>query len=56
VNATLFSREIVKGLELSGSVYNLFNQHYSDPASGDFTQNYIEQDGRAFRLKLTYRF
>jgi len=56
VNATVFSRELVKGLEISGSVYNLFDQRYSDPVSGDFTQNSIAQDGRTFRLKLTYRF
>ena len=56
VNATLFSRELVKGLEVSGSIYNLFDQHYSDPVSGDFTQNSIQQDGRQFRVKLTYRF
>ena len=55
-NATLFSRELVKGLEASASVYNLFDQRFSDPVSADFTQNSIPQDGRQFRLKLTYRF
>jgi outer membrane receptor protein involved in Fe transport len=30
-NATLFSRELVKGLEVSASVYNLFDQRYHDP-------------------------
>ena len=56
VNATLFSQKIVKGLEASASIYNLFDQRYSDPVSGDFIQNSIEQDGRSFRLKLTYHF
>jgi iron complex outermembrane receptor protein len=56
VNATLFSQKIAKGLEISGSVYNLLNQHYRDPVSADFTQDSIEQDGRQFRVKLTYRF
>ncbi len=56
VNATLFSRELVKGLEASVSVYNIFDQRYSDPASEDFTQNSIQQDGRQFRFKLTYKF
>ena len=55
-NATLFSRELVKNLEVSASVYNLFDQHYSDPVTADFTQDTIQQDGRSFRLKLTYRF
>lgn len=56
VNLTLFSRDLVKGLELSASVYNLFNTRYGDPVSVDFTQASIEQDGRTFRVKLMYRF
>jgi outer membrane receptor for ferrienterochelin and colicins len=55
-NATLFNRELVKGLELSAGVYNLFDQRYRDPAADDFTQNSIPQHGRSFRVKLTYRF
>lgn len=55
-NFTLFSRELVQGLEVSASVYNLFDQRFSDPVGPDFTQKFIEQDGRAFRLKLNYRF
>jgi len=56
LNATLFSQKIVKGLEASASVYNLLDQRYSDPASGNFIQSSIPQDGRQFRIKLTYRF
>jgi iron complex outermembrane receptor protein len=56
VNATLFSRELVKNLEASASIYNLFDQRYRDPAGPDFTQDSIEQDGRTFRVKLTYHF
>jgi iron complex outermembrane receptor protein len=55
-NATLFSRELIKGLELSVSIYNLFDQRYRDPVADDFTQDSIQQDGRSFRVKLTYRF
>lgn len=44
------------GLELSGSVYNLFDQRYGDPSSDEFIQQQIPQDGRAFRVKLSYRF
>ena len=55
-NATLFSRELVKGLEISASIYNLFDRRYSDPVSEDFNQNAIEQDGRQFRIKATWRF
>jgi outer membrane receptor for ferrienterochelin and colicins len=56
VNATLFSQKIIKNLEFSASIYNLLGQHYSDPTSADFTQDSIQQDGRQFRLKLTYKF
>ena len=56
VNATLFSQKIAKGLEVSASIYNLFDRRYSDPVSPDFTQDSVQQDGRQFRLKLTYRF
>jgi len=55
-NLTLFSRHLVKGLEASASVYNLFDKEYADPASGAFRQETIEQDGRLFRVKLTYLF
>lgn len=55
-NATLFSRELAKGLDLSVSVYNLLDRHYRDPVSPDFTQDSIPQDGRTFRVKLGYRF
>ena len=55
-NVTLFSRNLLKNLELSGSVYNLFNSKYFVPASGEHLLNSIEQDGRTFRVKATLRF
>jgi iron complex outermembrane receptor protein len=55
-NFTLFSQKIVQGLEVSASVYNLFDVHYNDPAGDDFAQDSIEQAGRTFRVKMTYRF
>ena len=55
-NLTLFSREIVKGLEVSASVYNLFDTKYGYPGAEDHLQEVIQQDGRTFRVKLTYRF
>ncbi len=56
VNLTLFSQNIVKNLEASASVYNLFDNQYFDPASRFHLQDAIRQDGRTFRVKLTYRF
>jgi iron complex outermembrane receptor protein len=53
-NLTIFGSNLVKNLEISGSTYNIFNKHYSDPAGDEHTQDEIEQDGRTFRLKITY--
>lgn len=56
VNFTLFSRNLVKNLEMSATIYNLLDTKYFDPSSRFHLQNVIQQDGRTFRLKLTYRF
>jgi outer membrane receptor for ferrienterochelin and colicins len=56
VNLTLFSQNLVKNLEFSASVYNLFDCRYADPSTRYHLQDSIEQDGRTFRLKLTCRF
>ena len=55
-NVTLYSRELMKHLEISASLYNLFDQKYSDPLSSDYLEDVARQDGRNFRVKLTYRF
>ncbi|MGH7972827.1 MAG: hypothetical protein ACREIC_29280, partial [Limisphaerales bacterium] len=56
INFTLFSQKLIKNLEISASVYNLLDRHYVDPASQFHVQDVIVQDGRSFRIKLTYRF
>lgn len=56
VNATLLSRELRPGLEVSASIYNVLDHHYRTPGSVEHQQDTIEQDGRTFRLKLTFRF
>lgn len=55
-NLTLFNQNLLKGLEVSVSVYNLFNNNYSDPAGDEHLQDRIKQDSRTFRLKVTYAF
>jgi iron complex outermembrane receptor protein len=55
-NLTIFSQKLLDGLELSGSAYNLFDKRYHDPSGEELIQDSIEQDGRTFRVKLTYRF
>ena len=55
-NLTLFSQKLVKKLDISFSVYNIFDQKYGDPGAEEHKQNVIEQNGRNLRLKLNYRF
>jgi outer membrane receptor for ferrienterochelin and colicins len=58
-NLTLMTRNLVKGLEVSASIYNLFNQKYYDPGSLDHLSSglkRIPQDGLTFRIKATYNF
>jgi iron complex outermembrane receptor protein len=62
VNLTLSSHELLKGLDLSVSAYNLFDSHYGVPAGSDQINSLAEalrsipQDGITFRIKATYRF
>ena len=56
VNLTLFSQKLIKNLEFSASVYNLLDRKYGDPATRFHVQDVLEDQGRTFRLKLTYRF
>lgn len=55
-NLTLSSDQLAKGLEVSASLYNLFNKTYADPGGEEHIQDVIPQDGRGWRLKLTYRY
>lgn len=54
VNFTVLGRKIGKHVDVSASVYNLLDKKYFDPASGDTLQQAIEQDGRSFRVKMTW--
>jgi iron complex outermembrane receptor protein len=55
-NATLYSKELLGKLRVSASAYNLLNKRYADPVGQEFQQPSIVQDGRTFRVKLTYPF
>lgn len=55
-NLTLSSQKVYERLELSASIYNLFDKEYADPASVEHVQSSIIQDGRNFRVKATYTF
>lgn len=61
-NLTLGSSRLAKNLQVSASLYNLFDRNYADPPSEDHYDSLgrmlerIPQDGRGFRLKLDYLF
>ncbi len=55
-NVNLLSQKLAKGFDVSLGVYNVFDKRYADPGAEEHIQQAIEQDGRNFRLKLTYRF
>ena len=53
-NVSLLTDTLLPGIEVSGSVYNLLDRSYADPARPEHAQNTIPQDGRSFRFKLVY--
>jgi outer membrane receptor for ferrienterochelin and colicins len=55
-NVTLLGHTLGKHLDLSTSVYNLFDKKYFDPGRPEDPENAIQQDGRSFRVKFTGRF
>ncbi|HNN09267.1 MAG TPA: TonB-dependent receptor [Azospira sp.] len=56
-NLTLLMPKLARDTELSASIYNLFDRRYFDPAGDDLNPiDRVEQNGRSFRLKMTYRF
>ncbi|MEM5790338.1 MAG: TonB-dependent receptor, partial [Syntrophobacteraceae bacterium] len=55
-NLTLFTQKFMSGMEVSATVYNIFNQKYGDPGSEEHLQDILYQDGINFRVKVTYSF
>jgi iron complex outermembrane receptor protein len=55
-NFTLFSQPLKQHFRISASLYNAFNSRYGDPGAQEHLQDVIWQDGRTFRLKVTYSF
>lgn len=56
VNTTIQQRNLVHGLHVSASIYNLTDKQYADPAGVEHVMDSIAQDGRNYRIKLTYEF
>jgi len=55
VNLTFFSRKITERIDMQGGIYNLLDRRYADPVGLEDREASIPQDGRSFRIKLTYR-
>lgn len=51
-NAYLRSRGVLDGIDIELGLYNVFDEQYTDPASEDYLQDQIEQDGFTFMLRL----
>jgi len=55
MNLTFFTRKITEKFDFSGGVYNLLDRRYAASGGLEHVQASIPQDGRSFRIKLTYR-
>jgi iron complex outermembrane receptor protein len=55
-NLTLLDFTIPNRLQISASVYNLFDEDIAHPVSDELLQDTILQDGRTARLKVTVAF
>jgi len=51
LNFTLLGHTLGKHLDLSASVYNVFNKTYFNPGQPEDPEDSIQQDGRTFRIK-----
>ncbi len=56
VNLTLIGRNFVDNLEIRGSVFNLFDKSYDDPAPKDTVSTDYPQQGRSFMIELRFEF
>jgi len=55
-NLTLLTENVMKGMDVSLSLFNVFDTRYAYVGGSGTIQDLIEQDGRSLHLKLTYRF
>lgn len=56
VDTTILQEDILPGLSLAGSVYNLLDRNCRDPVGAEISQGAIAQDGRVFRAELRWKF
>ncbi len=55
-NLAVSVENLIKGVEITAGIYNLFNARYAYPGGPGHTQDLIFQDGRSLNIKLTSRF
>jgi iron complex outermembrane receptor protein len=55
LNVTLYSRKLTEKFDVSASLYNVLDKQYAESGGLEHVQTSIPQDGRSFRIKLTYR-
>jgi outer membrane receptor for ferrienterochelin and colicins len=55
MNVTLFSRKLTEKFDVSAGLYNVLDKQYAESAGLEHQLTSIPQDGRSFRVKLTYR-
>jgi outer membrane receptor protein involved in Fe transport len=55
-NLTLSTKPLWGGWEFSASCYNAFDRRWFTPDGPSNTQAAMQQDGRSFRFKLSYRW
>ncbi|MDQ2833039.1 MAG: TonB-dependent receptor [Acidobacteriota bacterium] len=53
-NSTILLHTPAPGIDLSASLYNALNKTFYDPAEQQHLEDQIQQDGRAFRVKLIW--
>jgi iron complex outermembrane receptor protein len=56
VNLTLIGKSFVDNFEIKGSVFNLFDKSYDDPAPKNTVPTDYPQPGRSFIIELRYQF
>ncbi len=56
VNTTLIAQKFIEGLELRGSVYNLFDEKYTFPTPINTLPEDFPMPGRTFMVELRYEF
>jgi iron complex outermembrane receptor protein len=55
-NLTLSTQKLMRGFDLSFSMYNFSNTKYGEPGGEEHIQDVLWQDGRTFRFKVSYLF